>query len=278
MNVYEIVTERIINKLKDGHIPWRRPWMGVAEGSFNRISKKPYSILNQMLLDHEGEYATIKQWNSLGGKIRKGGKSEIVVFWKLLEAKDSDKDAPKKAPLLRYYRVFHISQVEGVEPLKIELKDTKPDEEAESLLRGYAGREGIQLEISVSNKAFYSPSRDIIHLPDIRQYDSPNEYYSVAFHEVCHSTGHKSRLARFPTDAPIAPFGSEDYSKEELVAELRSAAILKSLGMETDDTFTESAAYIQNWISVLKNDNRFIVSASSKADKAVDYIFWRAGR
>ena len=276
----EIVTERIIEKLSEGYIPWHRKWMSVGEGAFNRVSKKPYSILNQMLLDHEGEYATIRQWNALGGHIKKGAKSEFVVFWKLLD-KDTGKGADNddgggKIPLLRYYNVFHISQVEGVKPLEINLKDTAPVDEAEAILQGYVEHEHISLEISLTNRAYYSPSKDVIHLPDIRQYDNPNDYYSVAFHEACHSTGHKTRLARYPMDAPIAPFGSEDYSKEELVAEFGSAAIMNRLGLETDGTFTESAAYIQNWISVLKNDNRFIVSASSKADKAVKLILGKA--
>ena len=276
MNVYEIVTERIIQKLSEGYIPWRRQWMAVGEGAFNRISKKPYSILNQMLLDHEGEYATLRQWNALGGHIKKGASSEFVVFWKLLDKKDSNGNAEdEKIPLLRYYRVFHISQVDGVEPLKQELKDTAPLPDADEVLNSYVEREGIKLDISLTNRAYYSPSQDIIHLPDIRQYDEPSQYYSVAFHEACHSTGHKTRLARFPIDAPIAPFGSEDYSKEELVAELGSAAILNRLGLETPDTFDSSSAYIQNWISVLKNDTRFIVSASSKADKAVSLILGR---
>ena len=276
MNVYEIVTERIIQKLSEGYIPWRRQWMAVGEGAFNRISRKPYSILNQMLLNHEGEYATIRQWNALGGRVRKGASSEFVVFWKLLDKKDSDGNAgDEKIPLLRYYRVFHISQVDGVKPLEQELKDTAPLQDADDVLNSYVEREGIQLDISLTNRAYYSPTQDVIHLPDIRQYDEPSQYYSVAFHEACHSTGHKTRLARFPLDAPIAPFGSEDYSKEELVAELGSAAILNSLGLETPDTFDSSSAYIQNWISVLKNDTHFIVSASSKADKAVSLILGR---
>ena len=94
----------------------------------------------------------------------------------------------------------------------------------------------------------------------------------MAFHEAAHSTGHHTRLARFAPDMPIAPFGSEDYSKEELVAELGSAAILHTLGLETQNTFHDSAAYIHGWLKVLENDNRFIVSASAKADKAVDRI------
>ena len=89
INVYEMVTARIIEQLEKGLIPWERPWTGVRSGAFNRVSKKSYSLLNQMLLKHDGEYASFKQWQELGGKVRKGEKSEIVVFWKWLEVAET---------------------------------------------------------------------------------------------------------------------------------------------------------------------------------------------
>ena len=275
MNVYEIVTDRILKQLEHGTIPWRKPWADVRAGAFNRVSKKPYSLLNQMLLSHEGEYATFRQWSSLGGHVKKGTKAEVIVFWKMLAQKgESGDDKPVKSrPILRYYNVFHISNVEGVDPLPTEpLHDTNPLENAQMVFDDYVGRERIKTESSLSNRAFYSPARDLIHLPDIRQYENASDYYSVVFHEATHSTGHRKRLSRFSEYTSIAPFGSEDYSKEELIAELGSAAILNMLGLETSETFQNSSAYIQSWICALKNDSRFIVSASSKADKAVHYI------
>lgn len=112
-NVYQMVTDRIIKQMEQGIIPWHQPWTGVLEGAFNRISKKPYSLLNQMLLEHKGEYATFKQWTELGGKIKKGAKAEIVVFWKLYPVKDEvdGEEQVKNIPVLKYYNVFHISQV-----------------------------------------------------------------------------------------------------------------------------------------------------------------------
>lgn len=275
MNVYEIVTERIIKQMEQGIIPWHKSWASVQEGAYNRITKKPYSVLNQMLLSKSGEYASYKQWNDLGGYIRKGAKSEIVVFWKLLDRKDPDStdEKSKKVPLLRYYNVFHISDVENVPSLaQDEFFDTQPIESADDVFFGYIQRENIKTEIEPTNRAYYSPAMDIIHLPDIKQYQNPSDYYSVAFHEATHSTGHHSRLKRFLPADTVAPFGSADYSKEELVAELGSAAILNTLGLETPDTFSSSTAYIQNWVKVLKNDSRFIVSASAKANKAVNLI------
>lgn len=275
INVYDMVTDRIIAELEKGNIPWKRPWTGVRSGAYNRISKKPYSIINQMLLKHSGEYASFKQWTDLGGHIRKGEKSEIVVFWKIFESKETNPDTGeievKKIPLLRYYNVFHISQVEGVKPLEVPFKEVEPIEEAEKIITMYIEREHIDFNECVSNEAYYSPLQDKVVVPLKEQYNLVNEYYSTTFHELTHSTGHKNRLDRLETEA-VASFGSEEYSKEELVAEIGSATLMNVTGIETPKTFKNSTAYIQGWLQVLKNDNKFIVSASSKAEKAVNYI------
>lgn len=276
-SVYEMVTDRIIDQLEQGIIPWEKPWRGIRSGAYNRISKKSYSLLNQMLLLHDGEYATFKQWQQLGGKVRKGAKSEIVVFWKIMPVEEKQEDGTtvkKSIPLLRYYNVFHISQIEGVEPLpKDTLQELEPIEEAERILNGYVKRENIILVHKTGNKAFYSPEKDLIHLPLMEQFKNINEYYSTAFHEATHSTMKECRCNRAEErKGKLVAFGSEEYSKEELVAEIGSANIMNILGIETKKSFRNSAAYIQNWLSVLKNDVCFIVSASSKAEKAVKYI------
>lgn len=276
-SVYEMVTERIIEQLESGVIPWEKPWTGVRSGAFNRVSKKSYSLLNQMLLKYEGEYATFKQWSELGGHIRKGEKSEIIVFWKVLPVEEVQEDGTKvvkQIPLLKYINVFHISQVEGVEPLqKEELNDIEPIEKAESILLDYWTREHITVEHVKGDKAFYSPMRDMIQLPLFEQFKDVNEYYSTAFHESVHSTMKESRCNRAEERKDkLVAFGSEDYSKEELVAELGSANLMNIIGIETRKSFRNSSAYIQSWLRVLKNDVKFIVSASSKAEKAVNYI------
>lgn len=280
-SVYEMVTERIIEQLENGVIPWEKPWTGVRSGAFNRVSKKSYSLLNQMLLKHEGEYATFKQWSDLGGHIRKGEKSEIVVFWKVLPVEEKQKDGSKivkQIPLLRYYNVFHISQVDGVEPLKQEeLHDIEPIEKAESVLKDYWTRENIKVEHIKGNDAYYSPLFDMIHLPLFEQFKDANEYYATAFHESVHSTMKESRCNRAEERKnKLVAFGSEEYSKEELVAELGSASLMNIIGIETKKSFRNSTAYVQSWIRVLKNDVKFIVSASSKAEKAVNYILNQA--
>lgn len=280
-SVYEMVTDRIIGQLEKGVIPWRKPWTGVRSGAFNRVSKKSYSLLNQMMLSHDGEYATFRQWQDLGGHVRKGEKAEIVVFWRLQPVEEEQEDGTKitkQIPLLRYFNVFHISQVDGVEPLpKEELHDTEPIERADQILAGYWAREKITVEHTASNKAYYSPTRDLIHLPLFEQFANANEYYSTAFHESVHSTLKESRCNRAEDrKGKLVAFGSEEYSKEELVAEIGSASLMNLIGIETNESFRNSSAYIQNWLSVLRNDVKFIVSASGKAEKAVDYIMGEA--
>lgn len=274
-NIYDEITNRIIKQLESGSIPWHKPWHGVTSGAYNRVSKKPYSLLNQMILEHDGEYATYKQWSELGGKVRKGEKSEIVVFWKIIEVEEQNKDGKtvkKSVPLLKYINVFHVSQVDGVEPKSSKLVEHNPIEEAEEIKNNYANRENIKIKEIVTDSAFYSPMMDYIQVPCKEQYKDIMEFYSTLFHEMIHSTGHRDRLGRLDCSVKFAGFGSEEYSKEELIAEIGSAFLMNHIGIETTKTFKNSAAYIQSWLKVLKNDNKFIVSASSKAEKAMKYI------
>lgn len=274
-SVYEIITERIIEQLENGVIPWQKPWSGTHSGAYNRISNKPYSLLNQMILKHDGEYATFKQWSDLGGKIRKGEKAEVVTFWKIQPIEEENEDGEKvirQIPILKYFNVFHISQVDGVEPKEqLKISDLEPIEKAEKIKTEYMNRERLKIFEKVTNKAFYTPTFDYIEVPCKEQYQNIEEFYSTLFHEMIHSTGHKNRLNR-PDMQGIVRYGSEKYSKEELTAELGSAMIINILGIETEKSFKNSSGYIQDWLQVLKNDNKFIVSASSKAEKAVKYI------
>ena len=275
-NVYQMVTDRIIAELEKGLIPWRKPWGGAKESAHNRVTGRPYSLLNQLLLKHQGEYATYKQIQEAGGHVRKGEKSEIVVFWKIQPVKEETEDGTeevKQIPLLRYYNVFHVAtQCEGIEPKPTaKLKELEPIEEAEKIKEAYKEREHLKIIETVSNKAFYSPLLDYVQVPERQQYTNIEEFYSTLFHELTHSTGHKKRLNRLDTGIN-AHFGSESYSKEELTAEIGSAMILNMIGIDTEKSFTNSVAYVQNWLQVLKNDNKFIVSAASRAEKAVKYI------
>ena len=282
-DICTMITERVIAELEKGRIPWEKPWIAPEGlcGAFNRISKKPYSILNQILLGEPGEYASMKQWNDLGGKVRKGEKGNIVVFWKPyhkdVTATDNEtgEEITKSVPffILRYYYVFHIDQVEGVEPLKAEEDDpaneNKPLEKAEHILKNYTTHEGIKFVRSKTNQAFYKPSQDKIVVPNIKYFNSSEAFYDTTFHEMTHSTGHSTRLNRLDKKAS---FGNEEYSKEELVAEIGSAALANYAGTSTEKTERNNTAYIQSWLKPLKEDVRFIVSAAGKAEKAVEYI------
>ena len=287
MNIYEVITDRILEEMRNGRIPWRMPWT-FAEGSkWNRVTGKGYSLLNCMLLRKNGEWATFKQWKDAGGEVKKGAKSRMVCFWKPYEMKDAEpigmnEDGTLKypvVPVLRYYNVFHIDDVEGVtakhkspaeelaarpEPEKHEISDR--------LLSDYFSREKIEVQgftdAEFSDKACYSPTFDTIKVPNRKQFKEQAEYYSTLFHETVHSTGHSSRLNRHK----FCFFGDDDYSKEELVAELGSAFLMNQVGIEQPSTFKNSVAYLQGWMSKLQSDPKLIVFAASQAEKAVKFI------
>ena len=270
MDIYKEVTDRIIAELEKGIIPWEKPWVSCGN-CVSHTTGKPYSLLNQMLLGKAGEYATFKQVQQEGGRVRKGEKASIIVFWKWIETEDEETHEKKEVPFLRYYNVFHIDQCEGLKPRHtIAMPNTaSADQTADAIITAYCAREGVKLIHEESDRAFYRPATDSITLPHIAQFSATAEYYSTAFHELTHSTGHQSRLNRLDR---TAFFGTEAYSKEELVAEIGASALVNHAGLETSHSLRNNVAYIQNWLGVLKNDKRFIVSATSKAEKAVELI------
>lgn len=280
-DIFAMVTDRMIEELEKGNIPWRKPWSS-AGVAVSHVTGKPYSLLNQILLEGKpGEYLTFKQATDEGGHVRKGEKGHIIVFWKFLDKKDEngeivigDDGKPEKVGFLRYYTVFHIDQCEGITARFTKDDDAAapvlaPDQKAEGIVTGYVDRTGVRLVIEESNQAYYSPSLDKVVVPSIEQYESIAEYYSTLFHELTHSTGHKERLNRITN---VAAFGSETYSKEELVAEMGAAMLVNYTGLESSSSFTNSAAYIQNWLTALRNDKKLIVSAAGKAEQAVKLI------
>ena len=280
MDIYQSITDRIIAELENGTIPWQKPWIVPNGGSYNRITGKSYSLINQMLLSRAGEYATLRQWNSLGGKVKEGENGETIIFWKICEfqeEEDGSQEETKKrriVPILRQYKVYHISQIDGVEPLHIKEKknshlDHINSERAESLFQDYSTREKIRVCMG-SKQAYYSPVLDSIHLPEKEWFHSTEEYYSTAYHEMMHSTGHIRRLARAGMEHAV--FGSDVYSREEMIAEIGSVALMHYLEIETTDTFRNSVAYIDGWLAVLREDKFLIISAASQAQKAVKYI------
>ena len=275
MDIYKEVTDRIIAQMENGIIPWRKPWIA-SNQAVSHVTGKAYSLLNQMMLGRAGEYVTFKQCQQEGGKVKKGEKSSMVVFWKWVEQEDEETGEVKQVPFLRYYNVFHIDQCEGLTAKHMpQMPATaNADEKAEAMIAEYIQKSGVRLKHQEGDRAFYTPSADCVTLPLLAQFAETAEYYSTAFHELTHSTGHHSRLNRLEK---VAFFGTEAYSKEELVAEIGAAALVNAAGLETAHSFRNSTAYVQNWLSVLKNDKRFIVSASGKAEKAVNLILGTAG-
>lgn len=273
MDIYQMITDRMIAEMEHGEIPWKKPWMASGK-AVSHTTGKPYSLLNQMLLGRPGEWLTFNQAQQEGGNVRKGEKAKMVVFWKWLEKEDDKTGEKTQVPYLRYYNVFHIDQCEGIKAkhMQTNLNPASPNKIAEAIIDDYIQREGIIVEHREGDSAFYNPARDRIVLPLMTQFTETAEYYGTYLHEAVHSTGHAKRLARIDT---TANFGSETYSKEELVAEIGSAALVLHCGMETANSFRNSTAYVANWLQALKNDKRFIVSAASKADKAVAFILNR---
>lgn len=274
-DLYQQITDRIIAELEKGTVPWHKPW-SYSSGAISRATGRPYSVLNQLLLPQAGEYVTFRQAAEEGHPVKKGEKASAVFFFKFIDAEDKDTGEKKQIPLLKYYSVFHISQCDGMKPRFASSvpvhSDLQPDKRAEQILQDYIDRSGVTLKRQESDRAYYSPAQDTIVVPEISQFNDLAEFYSTAYHEAVHSTGHPSRLNRI-TD--IARFGSETYSKEELVAELGASYLVNAAGLETSSSFGNSAAYIKNWLSALKDDKRFIISAAGKAEKAVAYILDR---
>lgn len=279
VDLYQEITNRILTQLESGVVPWHKPW-AVSGCAVSHVNGKPYSLLNQMMLGEPGEYITFKQCQAEGGKIKKGAKSRMVVFWKMLPRAVTDKDGNAKLnaegkpmmqtiPYLQYYNVFHINDCEDIKIRHPLPEGAEIHADAQTILDGYVSRSGVQLVHKEQDRAYYTPALDKIVLPLREQFKSTGEYYATAFHEATHSTGHPSRLNRLDKQAH---FGNEEYSKEELVAEIGSATLVAKAGLETERTFDNSVAYIQSWLKALKNDKRMIVSAAGKAEKAVNLI------
>jgi len=271
LNVYELVTQRILEQLEQGVIPWRKPWRGSKP--INYMTRKAYRGINTLLLPHGGEYLSFKQCKDLGGKVKKGEKGHMIVFYKMIENVDLETDEVSTIPFLKYSTVFHISQCESVTSKIEPLQHNKPIgiiTQAQNIIDDYITHSGVALNhVEDSNRAYYTPANDSITLPEIAQFEGSEEYYSTVYHEMAHSTGHQSRLNRI---SKVAAFGTKTYSKEELTAEISSAMLMNHAGIEQPGTFANSVAYIQGWKSKLKGDSRAIITAASQAQKATDLI------
>jgi len=215
-------------------------------------------------------WLTFNQANKLGGHIRKGEKSSLVVFWSIGEEKLNAKTGKLSKPiLLRYYSVFNLTQTEGIAAklgLDMQVPVVPSIEECERIVAAMPSRPAFEQ----SAKAWYKPSNDVVGMPARELFQTPEGYYATLFHELTHSTGHASRVGREGIEQ-LNTFGSELYSKEELIAEMGASMLAGVCGI-SPAVIDNSAAYLANWIQVLKGDSKLLVQAASAAQKAADYI------
>ena len=270
---YQLITDRIIELLEQGVVPWRRPW--AAGIPANLKSGRDYRGINTFLLSCTGHesphWVTFKQAQSMGGSVRKGERGFPVIFWKLREKVDKATGETSVFPLLRRYTVFNAAaQCDGLDvpPVLPKTLAWSPLDQAEAIVDGFASRPTIQYG---GGRACYYPTLDKIGMPPREAFEDRAEYYSTLFHELGHSSGHASRLGR-PGVTDLASFGSHSYSQEELVAEMTSAFLCGACGIE-QQTLDNSAAYIGSWLSKLRNDKRLVIQAGAQAQRAADLIY-----
>jgi len=269
-SVYGMVTERILAELDKGTVPWQKNWIGGGLPK-NFISKKPYRGINLMLLScavdefNSPYWMTFKQIKDKKGHLKKGSKSWPVVFWNFTEHNvknqngfpeitDSGEEKMKKVAFLKYYNVFNMDCVEGIEipEMIIENMPNKP----EIFIQG--------------GQPFYSPIKDNVVIPDKSKFRTIESYYKSFFHELVHSTSHEKRVGR-----AVGTMYYDDkhtYCTEEMIAEMGAVMLLAECGLFVDELVENSAAYIDGWRKNISEDPKLVVQAASKAQKAVDYI------
>lgn len=276
-DLYAEVSTRIIAELERGAAPWIKPWSTTAGANTpcNAVTNRPYSGSNVVLLwlAHDRgwptpRFLTFKQAIEAGGNVRKGEHGTRVYYVKELRIKDGDgEDADTRiVPMLREYTVFNVAQCDYLpdsvntgRPMRVRNPDTR-DALADGFLRSTCAdiREG-------HGEAYYAPGSDFISMPAFAAFKGADHFYNVAFHELTHWTGHKSRLDRDLKNR----FGSRAYGAEELIAELGAAFLSAEFGFDGD---VRNAGYIATWIDLLRADKRAFFTACNRASQAVDYL------
>jgi antirestriction protein ArdC len=277
------ITDKIVEALKSGVAPWRRPWTsdGNSGTPSNAVSNRAYRGINILLLElaaleHGYDsrwWASYRQWQGLGGQVRRGEHGSQIVFYRPVVRKVTTNDAGEEKtasfPILRTWTIFNLAQVEGraVDHLRCSnhasanFVDYQPAEEVITATKAdicYGG-----------DRAVYRPEGDFIQMPFKSSFHSENDYYHTAFHEVAHWSGHESRLNRLSKNAR---FGDRAYAFEELVAEIGGCFLTNEVGIPQSDDLTNQQAYLGHWLQVLENDSKAIFQASSQASTAADFI------
>lgn len=282
-NVYQVITDLIVDQLNAGVVAWRKPWTSGAAGVWpiNYATKRAYGGFNAFYLNFVAAgrapfFMTYKQAQQAGGQVRAGQKGTMIVFFRPAERAKNTEGQPagqqekEQRGTLQYFTVFHYSQIDGIEfeiPAPVEPAEVQVIEQAEQLVSGYENCPSIQ---SMSQNAFYSGRMDFVNMPKRESFESAEKYYATLFHELVHSTGHQSRLSRVGI-VEFDRFGSEQYAKEELIAEMGASFLCGFAGIDPG-IIGHNAAYIANWLKALKNDPKLVISAASQAEKAVRYM------
>jgi antirestriction protein ArdC len=274
-DLFAEVSGRILAELEAGAAPWIKSWSATpgANTPCNAVTNRPYSGCNVVLLwiaqaagYRVPRYLTFKQALDVGGHVRKGERGTRVYFVKRLQVREKDADdATRIVPMLREYTVFNVDQCENLPERIVAPSAVKPrnSDERSAEIDEFLACTGAS--IREGSEAYYLPGADFISLPRFEAFKNAAHFYSTAFHEVAHWTGHKSRLARDLRHR----FGERAYAAEELIAELCSAFLCAEFSIDGD---LRHAGYIENWIGLLKSDTRAFFTACSKAQAAADYL------
>ena len=273
--VYDIVTEKITTLLEAGHIPWQKPWK-MSDAPKNFVSHRRYSGVNVFMLtavrEIKGytstEWLTQNQVNDLGGYVDWAKeKRTLIIKAATFDKKVAEGAKPETGFSMIYYQVYNSDQVTGL-PLHLKYPEViiDPITAAELVYTNMPGRPEIK---TGGDRASYVPRLDYVKMPTRNSFKSAEYYYKTLWHELAHSTSNASRLNR---DVGAHVFGSQDYSREELVAEMSAAFMMGATGIENDDTITNSTGYIKSWLTALASDSHLVVSAASQAQKVADYI------
>jgi len=282
MDIYQSVTDRIVALLEQGTVPWRKPWTVAGHEGLpkNLVTRKAYRGINVFILTaqaYESPYwLTFNQARQLDGHVNKGERSSMVVFWNWVEKETGQTNTDgspvvEEIPFLRYYNVFNVSQCtlpDGLVPNLPEQPKVEPIAACDCIVSGMSNPPAINH--NGGNRACYRQATDSVHMPDRHRFFRQAEYYSTLFHELAHATGHSSRLDR-KTLTEYDGFGGQNYSREELVAEMGASFLCGMTGIETQ-TIDNSASYVASWLQALKEDKRMVVTAAAQAQRAADYI------
>lgn len=272
----ELATSLILEQLKAGTVPWHKPWSATVDIPTSLSSGKPYKGFNYLCLDivkmgagyEHPLWGTFEYALKHGGHVRKGEKHTKIFKFDII-TKEDDAGKEKTFPIWRIFQVFNIGQMDNV-PLPTWYDNTprEPVPVLDGVEQALHYPNGPKVEHVAQNRAYYTPSLDIITLPELLQFRSAEAYAGTALHEAVHSTGHSSRLDRFDNDT--GRFGCEGYAKEELVAEIGASMLAAMLNINVE--WDQHAAYVSSWLKALQDDQSLILWAARKAQHAIDLI------